>query len=440
MLKRTILAVVLISLLVDIFALVSHVKPVCASGTIYIRADGSIDPPTAPISSIDNITYTFTGNIYESIIIQRDNIVLEGSGYTLQGSGSGNGIDLTSTYNVTIENANITGFYYGVYLYNSSNDAVLSNNMTENGWAGVALDYSSNNVIGMNNMVASNYGIDLNHSFNNTISENEIERSEGMYAIGIRVAASNDININGNNITANNNDGIWLLYSSNNIIIGNNITANKHDGVNLDYSTNNSIIGNNITANGVYGVLLNDISSNNVVSGNNITASGVCGIGVPSSSNYNGIMGNSITDNDWGIWLGGSSNNSIYYNDFVNNRLQVYLYNLGVNAWNNSCEGNYWSDYVGTDSDGDGVGDTPYIIDSNNIDHCPLMNPYWNPADINHDLKVNLKDVYTTAKAYGSVPGSANWNPHCDIIADAIIDLKDYFTVCKSFGKSYTGT
>jgi hypothetical protein len=39
--------------------------------------------------------------------------------------------------------------------------------------------------------------------------------------------------------------------------------------------------------------------------------------------------------------------------------------------------GNYWSDYNGTDSDGDGMGDTPYIIDENNQDSYPLMAPIY---------------------------------------------------------------
>jgi hypothetical protein len=39
-------------------------------------------------------------------------------------------------------------------------------------------------------------------------------------------------------------------------------------------------------------------------------------------------------------------------------------------------EGNYWSDYVGTDSDGNGKGDTPYLIDSDRKDNYPLMAPF----------------------------------------------------------------
>ena len=55
-----------------------NIQPVKASGTIYVRADGSIDPPDAPILTVDNITYTFAGNINDSIVVERDNIVLMG--------------------------------------------------------------------------------------------------------------------------------------------------------------------------------------------------------------------------------------------------------------------------------------------------------------------------------------------------------------------------
>jgi hypothetical protein len=57
-----------------------YIQAVGASSTIYIRADGSIDPPAAPISSSDNITYTLTGNIAEPVVIERSNIIVDGDG------------------------------------------------------------------------------------------------------------------------------------------------------------------------------------------------------------------------------------------------------------------------------------------------------------------------------------------------------------------------
>ncbi len=37
--------------------------------------------------------------------------------------------------------------------------------------------------------------------------------------------------------------------------------------------------------------------------------------------------------------------------------------------------GNYWSDYKGVDANGDGIGDTPHVIDEYNKDRYPLMAP-----------------------------------------------------------------
>jgi hypothetical protein len=65
-----------------------------------------------------------------------------------------------------------------------------------------------------------------------------------------------------------------------------------------------------------------------------------------------------------------------------------------VNVWDDGYPsgGNYWSDYTGLDqkcgpgqnhSGSDGMGDTPYVIDSNNQDGYPLMNPWTPPAGHN---------------------------------------------------------
>lgn len=60
----------------------------------------------------------------------------------------------------------------------------------------------------------------------------------------------------------------------------------------------------------------------------------------------------------------------------MGNTKQVLVDASGANIfWDNGFEGNYWSDYNGTDIDEDGIGDSPYIIDENNMDNYPLMEP-----------------------------------------------------------------
>ena len=94
-------------------------------------------------------------------------------------------------------------------------------------------------------------------------------------------------------------------------------------------------------------------------------------------------------DNEQGFYFFMCYNNSIYNNSFINNSRQVFdnwFINPGlpeelqsVNIWYNGITGNYWSDYNGTDSNEDGIGDTPYIINNLNQDNYPLIEEFIIP-------------------------------------------------------------
>jgi len=89
-----------------------------------------------------------------------------------------------------------------------------------------------------------------------------------------------------------------------------------------------------------------------------------------------------------------SSGNKIYHNNFIDSRVAFYGNTL-FNEWDDGYPsgGNYWSYYTGLDlyhglsqdiPGGDGIGDSPYALVSNNIgsriDHYPLMNS-WTPIE-----------------------------------------------------------
>jgi parallel beta-helix repeat protein len=196
-----------------------------AMGPIYIRADGSVDPPAAPIQR-DGDLYTLTANITsesDGIIIERNNMTLDGAGYTVQGTGSGNGLYLSEGSNVTIENMEIKTFQFGIRFDSTSNYNRISGNNITNNWLGIRSFSSSNNSISRNTITANN-------------------------GDGIWLNSSNNNNIYGNNITATTYNGIWLGFSSNNSISRNSI-ADNGDGIWLYSSSNNSIYHNNFENN-----------------------------------------------------------------------------------------------------------------------------------------------------------------------------------------------
>ena len=442
-------SIIMLSLLVtSALALAYNIQPVRASGTVYIRADGSIDPSTAPIQRNGDM-YTLTGNITsdaDGIVIERDNIVLNGAGYTVQGTGSGTGITLSGRTNVTTRNTMIKAFNVGIWVGTSSNyNSMSGNNITANHEYGISLGSSLNNSISGNNIASNDDGIWLDSSSNNSISGNNItanthwgialgsslsdvlrsnilnNNAYGLLVVGSSlsqfvhdidisnmvngkpvyywvneagrvvpadagyVALVNCTGITVQNLTLSRNaGGILLAYTTNTTITRNNITNNEC-GIVLYSSSNNSISGNNVTANNNDGISLGS-SLNNSISGNTITNNGL-GIYLASSSN-NSISGNNVTANNYcGICLSSSDNNTVFHNNLINNATQAILYGSCNSIWDDGYPsgGNYWNDYIGVD-----VKSGPYqnITGSDEIGDTPYI------------IDENNRDNYPIMKTY----------------------------------------
>ena len=353
----------LIVLLILCFAAVTipQIGVVSAQDTIYIHSDGSVEG-TNKIQR-DGDFYTFTGDIYNPIIVEKDFVVVDGAGYTLNGTGAyyNKGIDLSDRNNVTIKHLQICGFEYGIYLRSSSMNTIHGNNIASNGYAGINLAAIT--------IDSSVVGCSLNRIYDNNITGNSGE--------GIQFATSSENSIHDNNITDNGYDGLYLdRGSANNEIVRNDIKNNDRDGIMcVIISGGNTISGNNISDNKHNGITLTLNSNVNIISENNIL-NNTNGIQI-SNSEYpsdNTVSGNNITNNNVGIVISQASTNQIYHNNFDNNEIH-FLAEISVNNLDNGFEGNYWNDYNGTDSNGDGIGDTPYVIDADNQDNYPLMKP-----------------------------------------------------------------
>jgi parallel beta-helix repeat protein len=208
--------------------------------------------------------------------------------------------------------------------------------------------------------------------------------------MGVFLSNSSYDQVSSNTVT-NSTYGICSFFYSNFNVISDNTISENRDGVCFSLLCYGSFVSHNTITDNVDGILLYS-SSNNRIFGNNVTANSYVGILFNWSSNYNSVIGNNITGNAYrGIGLySNSSGNMICHNNFIDNYQQAY--SDSMNIWDDGYPsgGNYWSDYAGVDlctgpwqnlTGSDGIGDTPYAIDSSNLDNYPLI-AAWAPPDI----------------------------------------------------------
>jgi nitrous oxidase accessory protein len=189
---------------------------------------------------------------------------------------------------------------------------------------------------------------------------------------GIRIRANYNT-ISYCNISSNKNYGLYLdanPKSTNNIIKFNTFSNNNY-GLYTQNAKSNNISSNTFTSNTLYGIFLVTTSDDNLISDNKFTDNNYA-IRIKGST-LNTVIKNQIMNNNYGLYFCcGASNNIAYNNVFINNTYWNADDALG-NTWDNGIVGNYWDDYTGIDANGDGLGDTPYLVGGNKGDNYPLM-------------------------------------------------------------------
>jgi parallel beta-helix repeat protein len=256
---------------------------------------------------------------------------------------SGEAVGTSGVNDIIAGNTLLNSRGYGIYLGNYSNTA--SNNLIVNcTTTAIFVQYSDNTVRGNTVKKAVQYGISVSGD-RADISDNKIE--DVTTYDGINFANCNNGTIQDNVISFAARNGITLGAVNNTIVQGNTISFTKEDGIYLYAGVKRALVQNN----------------------------------------------HIINAGTRGISLSYSSSNKIYHNDFLNGTYQASVYQAPGNLWDDGYPsgGNYWSHYTGVDlfrgpyqneTGSDGIGDTPYIIGSNNTDNYPLMKPYGGPYDI----------------------------------------------------------
>jgi nitrous oxidase accessory protein len=142
-----------------------------------------------------------------------------------------------------------------------------------------------------------------------------------------------------NNIAHDNLVGLAIMYTEHSKINNNVSVGNRTHGLLFIQSVRSEVANNRLIANTKGLFLYNSI--------------------------YNELHSNLVMNNQLGIhnW-GGSEDNKISGNSFIDNEIQVKYIARENQKWDN----NYWSDYIGWDMTGDGIGDVQY--ESNSVvDH-----------------------------------------------------------------------
>ncbi|WP_440955921.1 NosD domain-containing protein [Methanosarcina sp. Mfa9] len=293
------------------------------------------------------------------------------SDYVLDAGAGDCPVCLFNCQNVTVRDLMFRDSFFGVYIYGTEEAIIVNNTFYGIRYGGVYLENSWNSTVEGNEFSGNSYGLYLKASSGNTLTNNTLSANPGC---GIFLSESRD-NIVSSNNASGSNYGIYASYSDDNRFVE-NIASYNARGLYLKGSKYNTLTKNTANSNRISGFDLtesrqNTLSRNTVLDNSRgITLRGSLTDGGLATDNnvlcYNTVSNNSII----GVSLSGAENNTLYGNAF-NNTKNVEEY--GQNIWNTTA-GNYWSDYSGPDADGNGIGDTPYVINSitGSKDYLPL--------------------------------------------------------------------
>ena len=415
---------------------------------------------TFPLASFDAMTRNY-------------NLKVHDCDFPEGGLDSGAAISLRDSVGAEVYNNIMLNQMHGIYVTDTNYTNIHDNYLDTSTWEGFYFDEDCYyNMVSGNTFRNASYWQFEEHEalqMHGSCKYNTVKDNNFQFCINA-IFDEGQANIISNNYFNVVYNGIYIMPNSGvsgDIVTGNHIQNATHVGIGIQDGSNVIVSSNLIEGGSVYNEGLRAYNSNNVtfyanqvksvynginlfqsmfctVAGNEIATS-VYGIYVGDGSDYNTIVSNNISENGCGIELDYSSSNKFCHNNFINNGYQVSVRGESYNnVWDNGYPsgGNYWGDYTvrypsAQELDDSSIWDTPYVIDADNRDNYPLMNPYI-AGDINYDGTVNAFDLSAFNRTYGAMPKSSNWNARADVDNNFIVNVVDLFQLSRNYGKTTT--
>lgn len=363
---------------------------------LSIAAQASPQPITAlPLDEEDGRLVLPAGDYYGQFTIDKPLRLRCEEGAVINAQGQGSALTIAAA-DVTVEGCtlrdwgrDLTALDAAVFIESGATGATVRNSYLQGPGTGIWVDGTQdvnlfgNRIRGAPSIRSQDRGNGI-HLFavsGARVADNHVQHTRD----GIFIDNSNGNTLVGN-VLRDLRYGVHYMFSQNNELLYNR-TYRTRTGYALMQSRQLTVIGNRSEQDENYGILMNYITystlRDNIVSDVQRSSSGddskVLGAEGKAlfiyNSLFNTIEGNRFERSTLGIHLtAGSEDNRISGNAFIGNQQQVKYVATRIQEWSVDGRGNYWSDYLGWDRDGDGVGDIAYEP-NDNIDRLLWMYP-----------------------------------------------------------------
>jgi len=248
-----------------------------------------------------------------------DDVVLEGNGHSISGSGLTTAGLLISAKNVTVKGVHISGYDDGVRVVNASKVTIVGSTISNVARNGLSVLRSSEVTISKNRILSEIVGLELSLSHGNRVEDNEFVRG-GLF---VYKSWSNEVRnntVNGEPLVYLENArgvvveraGQVVAVNSSEIVLKELKLSETSMGVVFWNVTNSRVENCRIAKNSLWGLHFEN-SRDNRVEDNELEGNKWYGVGLWNSS-FVIVRGNKISNSETGIYFFESNRNSIYEN------------------------------------------------------------------------------------------------------------------------------